>query len=108
MRLLKHQARFPAVRHMRSLEKTKAILPSTKLFVVGQGLRRAMGYHVVDADQFGDETTNRRRRRRERLPFRESSAFIGLEMTKADPSDTGGRKQRGHGVPHDWKQSFHA
>jgi hypothetical protein len=92
---------------MRGLEKAKPILPGTKLFSIGQGLRRAAGYHIVDTHQFADETTYRRCGRRERLPFREGAAFIGFEMTEADPSDSGGRQQRGHSVPHDWKQSFH-
>jgi hypothetical protein len=87
MGFLEQQARFPAVRHMRCQEKAKPIFPGAKLFSIGQGLRRAAGYHIVDAHQFGDKTTYGRCGRRERLPFREGAAFIGLEMTEADPSD---------------------
>jgi hypothetical protein len=83
------QARFPTVRDVRRQKHAKAILPRAEHFSICHCLRRTAP-HIVDAHDFADETTHGDRLRRERLPFRERAAFIGLEMTEADPPERGG------------------
>lgn len=60
------------------------------------GIESPLGVPVIHRvgryNHFGDETAHGCRCRRERLPFREGAAFIGLEMTKANPPDCGGRQ----------------
>jgi hypothetical protein len=71
-------------------------------------LRRTARDHIVDAHHFPDETAHGRRLGRKRLPFGQRTAFVGLEVAEADPSDCGGIDQCSHGFTHDRKQRLHA
>src|SRR5438552_2713263 len=81
----KKQPRLPAMRHMGSLKKSKAILAGAQGLTVDHAFGRTEGHEIIDADEFPHQTADRRRARREHLPFTQASAFVRLQMTEADP-----------------------
>src|SRR5205085_46109 len=85
-RLFEQQTGVPAMRYVRRLEEAEAVTAGRERLLVGERPRRARR-EVVHARERADEAAERRRRRRERQPFVQRPALVGLEVAEPDPTD---------------------
>ena len=104
-RLLVEHAGIPPVRDMRSVEIANA-LPVAEVdgLTVGQGAGQAVGC-IVQRDQATGLSVRSFGLRRDRKPFVQRAALVGLEMAEANPAQALDRGQPADGVTDERKHA---